>query len=343
MTELPTRVDRIALCAADFPNLGDHLALLPLYSGLGELYPEAKLLVASRYQRIEIATRHGFVDETILYRRADRRLFNAVRRFEPDVSICLRRRSIPSNLCFGRLSGAKYTVGFPAPGNHLLHTRIATYRESVFRPFRYLSALEAMGGTGDLVATVRRLADTGSWQPRRRPYAVMVPAGALDEKHWGVERFARIAEKLTQSRPELDCYAMLGPREIERGDAETLRETMPELEILTNPPLDDLAQIFLSASLVVANDCGPGNLAQMAGVPVVLLFGNWDGKASKLIGWWYHRRPGAICLTTRATAPIDAIEEEAVLGASLELLDDPTAGGSVRYSDDPRPANPLSG
>jgi ADP-heptose:LPS heptosyltransferase len=343
MTELPKRVDRIALCVADFESLGDHLALLPLYGGLGELYPEAKLLVASRFERIEIATRHGFVDETILYQRADRQLFNAVRRFKPDISICLRRRSFPSNLCFGRLSGARYSVGFPAPGNRLLHTRIATYRESGYRPFRYLSALEAMGGTGDLVATVRRLAGTGSWQPHRRPYAALVPAGALDEKHWGAERFARVAASLAERRPELHCCAVLGPREIERGDAETLRATMPELEIITSPELDDLAQIFFGASLVVANDCGPGNLAQMAGAPVVLVFGNWDGMVEQRIGWWYHPRPGAICLTTRATAPIDAIDEAAVLAASHELLGDPSGGGSVRFSDDPRPAHPPSG
>jgi ADP-heptose:LPS heptosyltransferase len=325
---------RIAVCIADFANLGDHLALLPLYDGLQRTFPGSRLWVASRFERVELAEQYGFVDETVLYRSAGVGLLRRVRRFDPDLSICLRRRSVRANFCFGRASGAERTVGFPGLGTRWMHTQLAEYRERGYRPFRYLAALEALGGRGDLRSSVRRLAAGSSWRPSREPYAVLVPGGAKEEKQWGAGRFARVAARLSGDHPEIHWYTMLGPRELERGDAELLRDVPQRHEVLEAPPIDELARIFLGARLVLANDCGPGNLAQMSGVPLVQPFGNWDGAAAERIGWWFDPRPGAVCLTTRSPAPIDAIAESEVESAARELLHDPRAGGQARLVGD---------
>jgi ADP-heptose:LPS heptosyltransferase len=103
-----------------------------------------------------------------------------------------------------------------------------------------------------------------------------------------------------------------------------------KIDVVANAPLDDLARIFLDAKIVIANDCGPAHLAQMAGTPTVQPFDNSDGQNEVVIRSWFDRRPGAICLTPRARAPIDTIPVELVSQAALDVLDDPSIEGVVR-------------
>jgi ADP-heptose:LPS heptosyltransferase len=317
---------RIALGIADFPNLGDHLALLPLYQGLRERYPKARLLLASRFEMARIALEQGFVDEIVLYRRADCALLRRIRAFHPELAICLRRRSTGARLAFGRASGAGRSLGIEGPFGFLFCNERLPHLADVYRPYRYLAALTALGGEEDLPATVRALAARGSWRPSGAAYLVLAPGGMLEEKQWGPERYARVAARILTRWP-LGAFAVLGARELERGYDRAMRAELPELRILPQLLLPDLARVLAGARLVLANDCGPGNLAQMAGVPIALCFGNWDGNVAERLGWWFDRRAGAIALTTKASAPITSIADAEVLAAAEALLADPSASG----------------
>jgi len=330
VTAVPKEVDRIAVSVADFPSLGDQLVLFPLFEGLRRRFPGCRILAASRNELIGLAEEFGFVDEILLYRKIDGSLFREVRRFQPQLSICLRRRSPRANLCFGRLSGARWTVGYRGGGNGLWHTHLATFRENIYRARRHLAPLETLGGSGDLRGTVRRLARTSNWEPRSRPYAVLSPCGAWDRKQWGAARYAEVASRLAESHPDLAWYAVIGPREVGQGCGDAFREASIDIDVVANAPIDDLARIFLDAKIVIANDCGPAQLAQMAGTPTVQPFDNSDGLNDVAIRSWFDLRPGAICLTPRSTGPIDTIPVDAVFEAAREVLDDPTAEGTVR-------------
>lgn len=333
MTAVPESVERIAVSVADFPSLGDQLVLFPLFEGLRRRFPGCRVLAASRNELIRLAKEFGFVDEILLYRKIDWSLCRAVRRFGPQVSICMRRRSPRANIVFGRLSGARCTVGYRGGANWLWHTHLTDFREHEYRPHRHLAALEALGGNGDLRGTMRRLAGTGTWRPRSRPYAVLCPGGAWDRKQWGAARYAEVASRLAELHQDLAWYAVLGPREVEQGCADAFRGTAPPIDVVANAPIDDLARIFMDAKIVIANDCGPAHLAQMAGTPTVQPYDNSDGQNDVVIRSWFNRRPGAICLTPRAKAPIDTIPVDAVLAAAREVLDGPRVPGAVRYID----------
>jgi ADP-heptose:LPS heptosyltransferase len=331
MTVLPKNVERVAVSVADFPSLGDQLVLFPLFEGLRRRFPGCRILAASRNELIRLATEFGFADETLIYSRTDWALLRAVRRFRPQLSICLRRRSPRANLCFGRLSGARRTVGYRGGGNGLWHTHLTTFHENIYRARRHLAPLETLGGSGDLRGTVRRLARTSNWQPRSRPYAVLSPCGAWDRKQWGAARYAEVASRLADLHPDLAWYAVIGPREVEQGCGDAFRDSSAQIDVVANAPIDDLARIFLDAKIVIANDCGPAHLAQMAGTPTVQPFDNSDGLNEVAIRSWFDRRPGAICLTPRATAPIDTIPIDAVFEAAREVLDDPSIEGAIRH------------
>ena len=333
VTAVIDRVERIAVSVADFPSLGDQLVLFPLFEGLRRRFPESRILAASRNELIRLVADYGFADETLLYRKADWSLLRSVRRFRPQLSICLRRRSPRANLCFGRLSGARWTVGYRGSGNGLWHTHLTTFHENVYRARRHLAVLEALGGKGDLLGTVQHLARTSAWQPHSRPYAVLSPCGAWNRKQWGAARYAEVASRLAELHPDLAWYAVLGPREMEQGCDDAFRHASIRIDVVANAPIDDLARIFLNAKIVLANDCGPAHLAQMAGTPTVQPFDNSDGLNDVAIPSWFDLRPGAICLTPRAKAPIDTIPIEAVFEAARDALDDPGVEGAIRYVD----------
>lgn len=319
-------VARIAVCIADFPNLGDHLVQLPLYLGLRERFPGAHLLLASRYPQARIAVEHGFADELVLYRRADLELWRRVRAYRPDVSVCLRASSKRAALCFGRPSGARVTVGLGGTTPSLFYSRRAPLHERVYRPYRYLAALAPLDASASLRASIERLAAGSAWLPAAAEYGVLAPNGMLEEKQWGAARYARLAARLARERPGMAWYAVLGARELEAGYAAAMQAGFPALRLLAELALPDLARVMLGARLVLANDCGPGNLAQMAGAPIALAFGNWDDDVELRSDWWFDRRPGAICVTTRARATAAGVPDEALEAAASALLADPCAG-----------------
>jgi ADP-heptose:LPS heptosyltransferase len=327
---VPENVERIAVCVADFPSLGDHLVLLPLFDGLARRFPGCRILAASRHEMIRISAEYGFIDEVLLYRKADLELLRSVRRFAPQVSICMRRRSPRANLVFGRLSGARCTIGYRGSANWLWHTHLTPFREHEYRPRRHLAALETLGGNGNLRETVRRLARTSTWQPRSRPYAVLCPGGAWDRKQWGAARYAEVAGRLAELHPDLAWYAVLGPRETEQRCADVFRDTAVRMDVVANAPIDDLARIFMDAKIVLANDCGPAHLAQMAGTPTVQPYDNSDGLNDVVIRSWFDLRPGAICLTPSAKSPIDTIPVDAVFEAARAVLEDANREGAIR-------------
>jgi ADP-heptose:LPS heptosyltransferase len=330
---IPESAERIAVCVSDFPSLGDQFALLPLFEGLRRRFPGCRILAASRYEIARIAEDHGFVDETLIYRQIDRESARSVRRFDPQISICMRRRSIRANAQFGRWSGAPYTIGYRRWGNGMWHTQLTPYRANVYRPRRHLAALETLGGEGVIPGTVRQLAASSRRLADPRPVAVLVSCGAKTRKHWGAVRYAEVARRLSVDYPDLMWYSVMGPREIEQGCGEIFQNAPIPIEIAAGNSIPDLAHLLLNARLVIANDCGPAHLAQMAGVPIVQPFDNSDGLNRVAIPSWFDIRPGAICLTPRARAPIDTIPVDAVIQAAREVLEDPTIEGSIRYFD----------
>jgi heptosyltransferase I len=99
-------------------------------------------------------------------------------------------------------------------------------------------------------------------------YAVFVPGAAQPNKRWPIERFAKLAEKIssrfgmqvvaTGSQGEREYIETIGNRIINLAGKTTVRELVP---------------LMRKTSLVVSNDTGPGHIAAAVGVPIVMIFG----------------------------------------------------------------------
>lgn len=112
---------------------------------------------------------------------------------------------------------------------------------------------------------------------KERP-VIMVPGGAFGpSKCWPAERFAQVADKLTEDgyRVIISC----APDEIERGIARRITTTATnKIFSLTNEKLSisGLKELIRRCRLMVANDTGPCHIAAAFDVPLITLFGPTD-------------------------------------------------------------------
>lgn len=93
-------------------------------------------------------------------------------------------------------------------------------------------------------------------------------------KQWPVERFAALAQRLTQTIPGVKIVLTGAPRE--RRLAETFKRKAAGVDVIDTTgcfAVEDLPWLFRQFDLLVTNDTGPMHLAIALGVPTVSLFG----------------------------------------------------------------------
>jgi ADP-heptose:LPS heptosyltransferase len=88
-------------------------------------------------------------------------------------------------------------------------------------------------------------------------------------KRWPIESFLALCDVLkVQLSPDMRFGFVLGPDE--SAEAAVLQSlARSDIVIFENRPLGELCRLMFGARLVVANDCGPSHLAQLACVPYV--------------------------------------------------------------------------
>jgi lipopolysaccharide heptosyltransferase I len=139
-----------------------------------------------------------------------------------------------------------------------------------------------------------------------RPFAVFHPGAGREEKIWGEERFARLAEALWQRRGVHPAISW-GPGDEAR--AERLATLLPQA---SRPPLLDfpgLARIYAASRLFVGGDTGPLHLADALGTPTLALFGPTDPSRNGP----YRDRRGVV-------AEMRGVSDEEVLERAEEMV-----------------------
>jgi len=139
-----------------------------------------------------------------------------------------------------------------------------------------------------------------------RPFAVFHPGAGREEKTWGEQRLARLAEALWQRRGVHPVISW-GP-----GDELRLERLAALLPRASRPPLLDypgLARLCAASRLFVGGDTGPLHLADALGAPTLALFGPTDPDRNGP----YRDRSGIV-------ADMGAVTDEEALGRALASL-----------------------
>ncbi len=107
------------------------------------------------------------------------------------------------------------------------------------------------------------------------PLALLAPGAAFGwTKRWPPERFARLAERLTDSGYAVALAIGPGEEPLAAAISASSRATPPVLGADLDPV--ELAALLARARVAIANDSGAMHLAAAVGTPVVALFGPTD-------------------------------------------------------------------
>jgi len=268
--------------------IGDVLLATPVLRALHERFPEARLTVAVNRGTEEVLKWNPDVQEVLVVEKGglseQLRFLLDVRRRRFDAVIELTDGDRAAILA--GLSGAPVRIGFNEEHRWrgLLFTAIAPALSGTVHRVDYdLQALlplgiEAKASQPRLYTSLEdderaaRLLEEVGLAGAREPLVMFQPGARYWFKAWPAERFAALADRLSDS---FGCQVMIGGSESERALAEDIRRlarSRPTV-LAGRTPLLTYAAVLKRCRLFVGNDNGPMHMAAALSVPVVALFG----------------------------------------------------------------------
>lgn len=222
----------------------------------------------------------------------------------------------------GALSGASRRLGF-AP--RALRERMAAlfYTERIevdtsMHVVEWNLALARAAGASAAVSprpdySAFALDSSGSlnWIRQARP-VVLLPGAGRPDKHWNIERFRLLAERLAKL---LGMKSLVAWGPAERHLAE---DVAADGTATVAPPTDlrQLAFLLRHSRLVIAGDTGPLHLADALGTPVIGLFGPTDPRRNGPYG-----QPDQVVESWTTSRAMDSISVDVVFEKAREVLD----------------------
>ena len=284
MNALP-EYHRILLSRMKF--IGDVVLTTPVIRSLRNAYPGAFIAYMGEKNAVSLLERNPCLDEIIPFDFSRAAFVEQAR-----VVMLLRRRRFDLALdLFGNprsalvtfLSGAPVRVGPDRKGRGRLYTvRVSDDGRPKSAIEFHNQSLRAVGipvssNTTEVFVTAdereRMRGLLGREHPpldTGRPIVGIHPGATWPAKHWPVERFAALAERLMTSGVQVLVTAGTG----DDRTLDALRRNVPgPLRTMEGLPLRQLAALLALCSAFVCNDAGPMHIAAAVGTPTIGLFG----------------------------------------------------------------------
>lgn len=266
--------------------LGDVLLATPTLQALKAAYPTARLTALVNRGTEEMLIGNPDVDEIMPVDRGSIveqwRFAVTVRRRGFDLVVDLTDGDRAAFLTW--ISGASVRIGFNAEQRWTgrCYTTVVYGNATAHRIERDLAALtplniaprdriprlwlshEDESGAEELLANLA--------VPSDQSLVVIQPGARYWFKAWPSERFAELADRLTE---RLGCQVLVGGsrQEIDLAQLVVKQAKSRLISIAGRSPIRTLAALFKRAALFVGNDTGAIHIATAVGTPVVALFG----------------------------------------------------------------------
>ena len=278
-------------------SLGDIVLALPALAALRKSFPDAQISWLIRPEFAPLLENHPHLTEIIsfdrkflgkawfnplalgallsLIRRLRRSKFDAVFDFQ----------GLFRTACLAWLSGCKKRFGMANArefGRIFYTHSVPQNQDCIHVVDYYLKIVKTAGASNidvefvfpqDVTAadSVRKLLVRHGIEPDN--YAVLVPGSARKDKHWPVERFATLADRIW---PQFGLSIVAAGNSSEADLANRLKglADVPVVNLAGQTSLMELVALLKAAKLVVTNDTGPGHIAAALGTPLVMIFGH---------------------------------------------------------------------
>ena len=258
--------------------IGDFIVTLPVLQALRAQWPTAHVEIWGYPHIAELAVAGGWAQSVVSLDRAEMARFFVPEPSFTDAQVAAVRSfdlvfnylhdpvgQVRSNLL---LAGAKQVLsGSPiVKRGHAVPFLLEPLQALALYDVDLVPELDLSGEAR--AAGRKRLRALGL---KGRPAAVH-PGSGGEAKKWPLDRFLEIVRRLRDRGRE--AVAILG--EADRAEAAALAREMPDLPVLANLPLVDLAAALAECGAFLGNDSGITHLAAAVGLPVVALFGPSD-------------------------------------------------------------------
>ncbi|MGD9612135.1 MAG: glycosyltransferase family 9 protein [Kiritimatiellia bacterium] len=288
--------------------IGDFIATLPVLQALRAQWPEAAIEIWGYPHVAELAVVAGLAQAVVSLDRAEMARFFVPEPSFTDAQVAAIRSfdlvfnylhdpvgQVRSNLL---LAGAKQVLsGSPiikrGPAVPFLLEplqALALYETELVPTLEWPVELRAQGR--------ERLRARGL---RGRPVAVH-PGSGSPTKNWPVARFVEIVRRLRAAGRE--TVAVLGEADV--AEAAVFARELPDLPVLTDLTLVELAGALAECSAFLGNDSGIAHLAAAVGVPTTALFGPSDADV------WAPRGRGGVRVLRAPEGELERLEISAV-------------------------------
>ncbi len=276
--------------------LGDIALTLPVLASLQASFPDAHITWFIRPEFAPLLENIAALDDIIIFQRkhlgkwwCNPRQFSALMRLFAELrkgrfDLVLDLQGLFRTAFFAWLTGARRRFGMKTAREFatLFYTdKIDLDADSVHVIDYHRKILAAAGARtiindSNLFATTQAAEHVSQLLQDRnvdlRNYVVLVTGSAHASKCWPVEKFAALADRISER---------FGADIIAAGFAAE-KPTIARLAELAGAPVVDLAghtdmgtliALLAGAKLVVSNDTGPGHIACALDVPVIIIFG----------------------------------------------------------------------
>lgn len=284
--------------------IGDFIATLPVLQALRAQWPAATIEIWGYPHIAELAVAAGLAQAVVSLDRAEMaRFFVPEPKFTPAQVAAIRSFDVVFNYLHDPgaqvrdnllLAGAKQVVsGSPiVAGGPAVPFLLAPLQSlAIYEP----DLVPALDLPADLRAQGRRrLLARGL---RGKPFAVH-PGSGSPAKNWPVARYAEIIRRLRQAGREV--VAIVG--EADESEAAALGRDLPELAVLAQLSLLELAATLAECGAFLGNDSGIAHLAAAVGLPAVVLFGPSDAQT------WAPRGRGKIQIVQAPEGELERLE-----------------------------------
>ena len=354
-------------------EMGSLVLAQPMFERIKTKYPTASLhVLCFRQNREVLHVLRVIPEDHILTVRNDSmshlvkdslRALKEMRRLAIDTVVDCELFSRVGSI-FSFLSGAKIRAGFHPHTQEGLYRGNFINRPVLYNPYQHISqqfltlveALESERVPGvkrpvgqDKLSIPPMTVDPGEISAMKEHFHADFPqtigkklillspgGGLLPIRAWPVANFSRVAEELLRRDYVVGIIGLERDRDTARAIASHCNT--PHCIDLTGytKTVRELMLLFHSASLLVANDGGPGHFASMTPIPAIVLFGpespalygSLDDKSISL----YNHLSCSPCLTAynHRNSPCDgdnvclkSIDPQEVLLKSFELLGNP--------------------
>jgi heptosyltransferase-2 len=335
MRAIPRREIQRALVR--LPNwLGDTVMALPTLRALRGVLPGAELWCLGPWVGPVLETEPGIARRLVPPRGAAARLVQARRLRQAQFDLALILPNSFETALAGRLSGARWRVGYGEGRAALLTHALPAQADRVHQVTGYLGLLAPFGVEASPTPPTMGIDAARRVEARRLLGEVGVPLGAPrvglqlgaalgPAKLWAPARIAALAAQLATRG--IHPVLLGGPQA--RGLADAVQAAAPEpirsLVGRDRPAL--LAALIAELDALVGADSGPAHVAAAVGVPTVTLFGPTDPRLTAPLGpgqqaLWHQPACGPCFLREcpidhRCLQAIEVSEVEAAVVAAL--------------------------